>query len=243
MGELDLTEEEIERKMDLNRIGIHTFVARPPIDKHHSFIVGCDTFGLSARLEEKPVDENLTLKKLREVIEINKVNGMCRRPPLFCEVVYLMNIASNPFMYPEKRKLTEYRFGVSPKRSLAAYDLPYIIPKHLEKDILCLKCPVVEAYPTVIIVPVTQVNPMTDQVKGWKARSAEEYNNFVFPPKVDEVKVAEEKKKKEKEDEEEKQLLEEDAKEKEEKEAERKKRAERRRQKKLMKLKNQMKKR
>jgi hypothetical protein len=240
MGDM-IKDAEKERKLELNRIGVRTYVQRPDITKHHSFIVGCDTFGLSARLSEVVVSETMTLRELRGEMEIMKIDGMCRRPTLFCEILHLMQIAPNPFMYPEKRKFTEFRFAVSPCKHPSAWDLPYVIPKHLEPEIICLKCPVVDAYPTVVCVPVTQVSPITDQVKGWKAKNeGPDGYNFQFPPKVDEVKAAAEAKAKAEEEAEEALREAEDAKAKADKEEERAKRAERRRQKKLLRLQKQL---
>lgn len=179
---MNLEEEVVDRKMELNRIGIRTFVQRPGIATHHSYIVGCDTFGLSERLQEQVVDDELTLRKFRADLEILKVNGMCRRPPIFCEILSLMQMAPNPFMYPDKRKYTEYRLGVVACSDPSAFDLPYIIPKHLEATLKCLELPRVHSYPTIVVVPITQVSPMTDQVKGWKERNLEIYH-FEYPPK------------------------------------------------------------
>ena len=153
-----------------NRICFRTFSIKPDVSQHHAYLTGRDMGGLSPRLQVVDVEETDTLLDIRTRVETCLVNGMMRRPLIYSELLHLMHTASNTFNYEKKTARYEYRLGICPRPHPTATDIPYVVPKNLEKYMRVLSVPIVDSFPTIVCLPITQIDPKTDQIPGFHER-------------------------------------------------------------------------
>lgn len=90
-----------------------------------------------------------------------------KRPLLYSEILHQIHISRNPFGYPREIAKYEYRLGISPCAHPTAVDIPFVIPKRLERHIPAISVPLVDAFPVIVAVPVTQIDPKTNQSPGF----------------------------------------------------------------------------
>lgn len=156
--------DEMEKK--LLRVAVRSYSIKPSVTEHHAYLTGRDVGGLSPRLQVLEVHEHTTMNDFRKCIETVKVNGMMKRPLLYSEILHQIHISQNPFNYPTSVAKYEYRIGIAPRSNPTAVDIPFVVPKELEKYTYALSAPLVDAFPTIVAVPVTQIDPKTNQPPG-----------------------------------------------------------------------------
>ena len=61
-------------------------------------------------------------------------------------------------------------------------DIPYVVPKRLEKHMRVLSVPIVDSFPTIVCLPVTQIDPKTDQIPGFETRK--DYEESWYMPSI-----------------------------------------------------------
>ena len=165
-----------------NRICFRTFSIKPDVSEHHAYLTGRDMGGLSPRLQVVDVEETDTLRDVRTRIETCYENGMLRRPLIYSELLHLMHTAKNKSNYEKKTARYEYRLAICPRPHPTATDIPYVVPKRLEKHMRVLSVPIVDSFPTIVCLPVTQIDPKTDQIPGFGTRK--DYEESWYMPSI-----------------------------------------------------------
>ena len=93
-------------------VAIKAFTFKDESSTQHSFYMGVDTGGLTHTIEVVHVPPTSTLRDLRPLIESSMDRQMCRRSPLFEEVLDIMRGAKNPYNLDAMERFNRYNWGL-----------------------------------------------------------------------------------------------------------------------------------
>eukprot|EP00750_Incisomonas_marina_P006156 INCI14345.3.p1 GENE.INCI14345.3~~INCI14345.3.p1 ORF type:complete len:233 (-),score=50.60 INCI14345.3:224-922(-) len=144
------------------RIAVRFYQIKKPVTEQHSYIVGVEMGGLSEEISTiLEVSRAASFKELRTAIEVKKDRGMVRRTMTFQALRHFMELCTNHHKYSEKRRRTEYRIAVMESDDA---DVPTLLSLEDEEKLPLTSIPIFESYRTVVLVPVSQVCPVTDEI-------------------------------------------------------------------------------
>lgn len=144
------------------RVAVRFFQIKKPVTEQHSFIVGVETGGLAEEIScITEISRKASFKQLRVAIVEKKDRGMVRRTMTFQALRYFMELCSNPHGYSDKRRRTEYRLGVMTSEDAT---VPTLLTAEDEKTRPLTSIPIYKSYRTIVLVPVSQICPITDEV-------------------------------------------------------------------------------
>lgn len=127
----------------MGKLGFRVYSFRKEVWKRHSFLVGNDQGGTTDVLAWIEIDnERETVAGLRPRIEVNVVNRMNRRTPLFQETIEIMNNAHNFHRRPEsdRRQCVAVACGVADAMMLSR-DVAYLASRDVRRYQLAIIAP------------------------------------------------------------------------------------------------------
>ena len=149
-----------------SKVSIQLFTFEHPCNHSHSFLVASHKGGMTTSFGVYHVDpDRTTLRKLRQMIETRKDNGMVRRTLLFSEVLQTLSQSMNWHNYPRDIALFAYQFGTIVYKNGVNEDIPRVI--RIEDEEMPIGKLIPKGDPTrlpvVVIIPVSQICPIRRQ--------------------------------------------------------------------------------
>ena len=100
-------------------VAVKAFTFKNETASEHSFYMGVDTGGLTHTIEVVHVPPTTTLHELRPLIESKMDRHMCRRSPLYEELLDIFRGATNPYNLVAMERFNRYTFGLlQPQRAV-----------------------------------------------------------------------------------------------------------------------------
>ena len=123
------------------KVSIQLFTFEHPCNHSHSFLVASHKGGMTTSFGVYHVDpDRTTLRKMRQMIETRKDNGMVRRTLLFSEVLQTLSQSMNWHNYPRDIALFAYQFGIIVYKNGVNEDIPRVI--RIEDEEMSMFCAV-----------------------------------------------------------------------------------------------------
>ena len=163
------------------KVSIQLFTFEHPCNHSHSFLVASHKGGMTTSFGVYHVDpDRTTLRKMRQMIETRKDNGMVRRTLLFSEVLQSLSQSMNWHNYPRDIALFAYQFGIIVYKNGVNEDIPRVI--RIEDEEMSIGKLIPKGDPTrlpvVVIIPVSQICPIRKQCFNdiYSEKPPEDYN-------------------------------------------------------------------